>query len=111
LGVALACLEIAALANVVGALGGRHGRFCRPHATDAANTVGEIAQALCVSVSFVSKVLSRRRATGERSARPQRGDVRPKLLGLYDAIRAEVKSRPDATLGKLRRWHREPAAD
>ncbi len=28
----------------------------------------------------------------------------PKLLGLYDAIRAEVTSRPDATLAELRRW-------
>jgi transposase len=71
---------------------------------DAGNAVGEIADALCVSTSYVSKALSRRRNTGETSARPQRCHVAPKLFGLYDAIRAEVASRPDATLAELRRW-------
>ena len=70
---------------------------------DAGDAVGEIADALCVSVSYVSKALSRRRDTGETSARPQRCHLAPKLLGLYDAIRAEVTSRPDATLAELRR--------
>jgi transposase len=71
---------------------------------DAGDAVGEIAEALCVSVSYVSKALSRRRATGETSARPQRCHMAPKLLGLYDAIRAEVALHPDATLAELRRW-------
>ncbi len=71
---------------------------------DAGDAVGEIADALCVSVSYVSKALSRRRDMGEISARPQRCHVLPKLFGLYDAIRAEVTSRPDATLAELRRW-------
>src|SRR5206468_8837598 len=60
--------------------------------------------ALCVSISYVSKVLSRRAQTGERSARPQRCHVQPKLAGLSEAIQAEVKARPDATLAELRRW-------
>jgi len=72
--------------------------------SDAGDAVGEIAEALCVSISYVSKALSRRRDTGERSARPQRCHVPPKLLGLYEAIRAEVTARPDATLAELRRW-------
>ena len=71
---------------------------------DVGDAVGEIAEALCVSVSYVSKALSRRRDTGETSARPQRGHVAPKLFGLNDAIRAGVASRPDATLAELRRW-------
>lgn len=82
---------------------------------DAGEAVGEIAEALCVSVSYVSKALSRRRETGERSARPQRCHLPPKLLGLYDAIRAEVTARPDATLAELRRWlsevHQVSASD
>lgn len=82
---------------------------------DGGDAVGEIAEALCVSISYVSKVLSRRRDTGDRSARPQRGHVQPKLSGLYDAIRAEVKSRPDATLAEMRRWlsdtHQVSASD
>ena len=48
---------------------------------DAGDAVGEIANALCVSVSYVSKALSRRRDTGEISARPQRCHVPPKLFG------------------------------
>src|ERR1700709_964244 len=83
--------------------------------SDAGDAVGEIAEALCVSISYVSKALSRRRETGECSARPQRCHVSPKLLGLYDAIRAEVKARPDATLAELRRWlsekHQVSASD
>src|SRR5207245_6441596 len=72
--------------------------------SDAGELVGEIAAALCVSISYVSKVLSRRAQTGELSARPQRCHVQPKLAGLYEAIQAEVKARPDATLAQLRRW-------
>jgi len=71
---------------------------------DVGDAVGEIADALCVvSTSYVSKALSRRRDTGETSARPQRCPVPPKLFELYDAIRAEVTSRSDATLAELRR--------
>ena len=70
----------------------------------AGETVGEIADALCVSIAYVSKVLSRRNQTGELSARPQRCHVPPKLAGLYEVIGAEVKARPDATLAELCRW-------
>ena len=71
---------------------------------DAGEPVGEIAVAMCVSISYVSKVLSRRAQTGERSARPQRSHMQPKLAGLYEAIQMEVRARPDATLAELRRW-------
>jgi transposase len=69
--------------------------------------VGQIAAALRVSVSYVSKVLSRQRATGETSARPQRCHLTPKLADLHEAIRAEVMARPDATIAELRRWLNE----
>ena len=72
--------------------------------SDAGDAVGEIAQALCVSIAYVSKALNRRNRTGEMSARPQRCHVPPKLAGLYAAIEAEVKVRPDATLTELCRW-------
>src|SRR3954449_108402 len=72
--------------------------------SDAGELVGEIAAALCVSISCVSKVLSRRAQAGELSARPPRCHVQPKLAGLYEAIQAEVKARPDATLAELRLW-------
>ncbi len=68
---------------------------------DAGEKVGKIAEALCVSVPCVFKVLSRRNRTGELSACPQRCHVSPKLARLYTAIQAEVKARPDATLAEL----------
>ena len=82
---------------------------------DAGARVGEITKRLRVSVSYVSKVLSRRRQTGETVARPQRCHVPPKLLDLHGAIRAEVEARPDATIAELRRWldqtHKTTASD
>jgi transposase len=62
------------------------------------------ADQLRVTASYVSKVLSRRRQTGETTARPQRCQMAPKLATLHGAIQAEVTRRPDATLGDLRRW-------
>lgn len=67
-------------------------------------SVGHVAKQLLVSVSYVSKVLSRRRLTGEVSARLQRSHVPCKLVGLHDAIAAEVAARPDATIDELRGW-------
>ncbi|WP_408837190.1 IS630 transposase-related protein [Acidisphaera sp. L21] len=72
--------------------------------SEAGEAVGEIADSLCVSIAYVSKVLSRRNRTGEISARPQRCHVPPKLAGLYGVIEAEVRTRPDATLAELCHW-------
>ena len=71
---------------------------------DDGEPVGRIATSLRVSPSYVSKVLSRRRLTGQKTARPQRCHVAPKLSGLYPAILAQVTSRPDATIAELRAW-------
>ena len=73
-------------------------------AADDGDPVGRIATMLRVSVSYVSKVLSRRRLTGQTTARPQRCHVAPKLVGLYPAILAQVTSHPDATIAELRAW-------
>ena len=73
-------------------------------AADEGEPVGRIAATLRVSVSYVSKVLSRRRLTGQTQARPQRCHVAPKLIELYPAILAQVTSRPDATIAELRAW-------
>lgn len=73
-------------------------------AADDGARVGQIATLFRVSVSYVSKVLSRRRGTGEITARPQRCHLTPKLAALHEAIRAEVAARPDATLAELCRW-------
>ena len=73
-------------------------------AADDGEPVGRIATLLRVSISYVSKVLSRRKLTGETTARPQRCHVIPKLSGLHPAILAQVTSRPDATIAELRAW-------
>jgi transposase len=75
-------------------------------AADDGEPVGRIASLLRVSVSYVSKVLSRRRLTGQTTARPQRCHVTPKLSGLYSAILAQVSACPDATIAELRAWLR-----
>lgn len=82
---------------------------------DGGASVGQIAVLLRVSVSYVSKVLSRRRETGETTARPQCCHAAPKLGALHGAIRAQVAVRPDATIAELRAWlletHRVSASD
>jgi transposase len=72
--------------------------------SDDGFAVGRIAAQLRVSVSYVSKALSRRRLTGEIAARPQRCHVPLKLIDLHPKIAAEVAARPDATIDELRRW-------
>jgi transposase len=73
-------------------------------AADIGTPVGEIAEMLFVSISYVSKALSRRAGTGETTARPQRCHVPPKLAGLYGAISEQVASTPDATLAEMKVW-------
>ena len=79
-------------------------------AADDGETVGRIATILRVSVSYVSKVLSRRRRTGQTEARPQRCHVVPKLSALYPAIDAQVASRPDAMRAWLLETHKISAS-
>ena len=71
---------------------------------DAGMSVGQIARHFSVSVSYVSKVLSRRRMTGETQARPQCCHLRPKLEPLYDALRGYIGAEPDATLRDVQTW-------
>jgi transposase len=73
-------------------------------AADDGDPVGRIATMLRVSASYVSKALSRRRLTGQTTARSQRCHVAPKLVGLHPAILAQVASQPDATIAELRAW-------
>jgi len=76
-------------------------------ASDGGSPVGAIARMLMVSISFVSKVLSRRRLEGITTAKPQRCHVPPKLAPYHVAIRERVKQKPDATIAELRAWLKE----
>ena len=71
---------------------------------DAGEPVGRIAEGLRVSVSYVSKVLSRRYRTGQTTARAQRCHLPLRLADLHGAIEAQVTVRPDATIAELRVW-------
>jgi transposase len=73
-------------------------------ASDDGTPVGVIAEMLLVSISYVSKALGRRRATGEITARAQRCHVPPKLQAYHAAIRKRVSACPDATLEELKAW-------
>ena len=57
-----------------------------------------------MSVSYVSKALTRRRTTGEITARSGRGHQTPKLAPFYAAIREYVAERGDTTIATLRAW-------
>jgi transposase len=73
-------------------------------AADNGTPVGEIAEMLFVSISYVSKALSRRTLTGETTVRAQRCHVPPKLATLYGAIHEQVTATPDTTLAELKVW-------
>ena len=72
--------------------------------SDDGGRVGEVAGLLRVSVSYVSKALTRRRTTGETTARPRRGRPTPKLVPFYGAIRAHVEACGSTTIEEARAW-------
>jgi transposase len=58
-------------------------------------------------VPYVSKALGRERRTGERTVRPQRCHITPKLAAYHDAIGEHVLANPDVTLAELQAWLRD----
>src|SRR5687768_5389861 len=63
----------------------------------------EVAETFGVSVSFVTKLLARRRDSGSVAAKPHAGGFAPALGGrALKSLAALVKGRPDATLAELR---------
>ena len=66
--------------------------------------IRSVAARLAVSASYVSKVQSRLRLTGEAAAGPQHNHTRPRLEPLYDVLRARVAEQADATIAELRAW-------
>ena len=70
----------------------------------AGDPIRVVAARFGVSPSYVSKARSRFRKTGERTPGPQHNQVSPRLAPLYDALRARVAERADATIAELRAW-------
>lgn len=73
-------------------------------AIDNGENAYEIAPLFNVSVSYIYKILARRRTTGETTARPQRHGPVPKLAPYSDLLRHRVAAVPDTTIDELRRW-------
>jgi transposase len=73
-------------------------------AIDGGSNAYEIAPLFNVSVSYIYKILGRRRATGETTARAQRHGPRPKLAPYDDVLRARVQAMPDTTIDEARQW-------
>lgn len=87
--------------------GKAHGQDLRERvfaSADGGTGVCETARRLFVSSSYVSKVLARRRRTGETAARPQRCHVPAKLAAHEARIEEHVAAFPDITLEELKAW-------
>ena len=64
----------------------------------------EVAELFEVTVSYIYKVLIRRRTTGITTALPWAAGPRPKLEGYEDGLRRHVLEFSDATLEEIRAW-------
>jgi len=71
---------------------------------DSGTRICAAARLFLVSVSYVSKVIGRRQATGETTARLGRAGRKPKLAAHDEALGARVAAYPDATLEELQAW-------
>src|SRR5437870_5565576 len=66
-------------------------------------TLEELAELFGVSVSFVGKLIRRRRDSGSIAAKPHTGGFASALTGqTLRALAGLVKDKPDATLAELR---------
>ena len=73
-------------------------------AVDSGTGAYAAASIFRVSVSYIYKLLGRRKRTGETSARPWAGGPKPKLAAHDEALSVRVMSEPDATLAELQAW-------
>jgi transposase len=73
-------------------------------AVDGGMPPAEVAEVFEVNVSYVYKVLIRRRRTGITTALPWAAGPRPKLEAYEEALRGHVAEHSDATLEEIRDW-------
>jgi transposase len=77
---------------------------------DAGMASQDVASKLRVSVSWVNRLLQRRRETGEIEPRPQTVFKTQAFAGREDQLRALVAAHPDRTLAELREALRSSAS-
>lgn len=73
-------------------------------AVDGGMPPAEVAELFEVNVSYVYKVLIRRRTMGITTALPWAAGRRPKLETYEEALRGHVAECSDATLEEIRAW-------
>ena len=84
--------------------GQEYGQDLRDRVLEARGAIREVAERFDVSPSYVSKVGSRFRLTGERTTKRRGGQRRPLLEGREEVLRGRVAEVKDATLEELQRW-------
>lgn len=67
-------------------------------------SIRAVAERLSVSPSYVSKVSSRFRQTGQRTTKPRGGQRKAILAGREELLRQHLEAVVDATLEELRNW-------
>jgi transposase len=87
--------------------GQEYSQDLRDRVLEAEGPIRQVADRFGVSASYVSKVGSRLRLTGERTTKPRGGQRKPILEGREDLLRSRVAEVPDATLAELQIWLRE----
>jgi transposase len=73
-------------------------------AVDGGMRPADVAELFEVDVSYVYKVLIRRRTTGITTSLPWAAGARPKLGAYDDELRRHVAEFSDATLEEIRAW-------
>jgi len=76
----------------------------RDRVLEAAGSIRRVAKRFGVSESYVSKVTSRLRQSGDRTAKPRGGNTPGIMSGREELLRTRVAEVPDATLEELRGW-------
>ena len=73
-------------------------------AVDGGLRPADVAELFEVDVSYIYKVLIRRRTTGMTTSLPWAAGARPKLREHEDALRRHVSEFADSTLEEIRAW-------
>src|SRR5216684_1756777 len=84
--------------------GEEYSQDLRDRVLDAPGPIRDVAERFGVSPSYVSKVGSRLRQTGQRTTKPRGGQRRAILQDREDLLRARLAEVPDSTLEELRSW-------
>src|ERR1700761_3773018 len=84
--------------------GQEYSQDLRDRVLGAGGAIREVADRLSVSASYVSKVTSRFRLTGQRTTRARGGQRQAILAGREDLVRGQLAVAKDTTLEELRSW-------